>query len=98
MTKVDKMPESLYIFFQEFDPAQLNLNRDADTIIERTLRFGNRVELRWLFAFYGQPRIIAWVRDMGEYRLPERHLSFWYLLLDIEAPVRQVKRKAIWPH
>jgi len=91
----NKIPESLNIFFQEVDPARLDLRRDADTIIERALRFGNRTELRWLFNCYGQPRIRAWIQDMGAYRLPERHLAFWRLLLDIEC---QSERKAVWPH
>ena len=98
MTAILKIPESMTIFFQEIDPAQLNLTRDADTIIERTLRFGNRAELRWLFACYGRPRIAAWVRDMGESRLPERPLAFWRLLFDLETPVHQPQRKAAWPH
>ncbi len=91
-----KLPKSLNIFFQEVDPTQLDLARDAETIIERTLRFGNRSELRWLFSYYGQENIAAWIRDMGAYRLPKRHIAFWCLLLDIEIP--QPKRKSIWPH
>lgn len=98
MTVMLKIPESMTIFFQEIDPAQLDLSRDADTIIERTLRFGNRAELRWLFACYGQPRIAAWVRDMGQYRLPERPLAFWRLLFDLDPAAYQPDRKALWPH
>ena len=97
MTDSYELPESLYIFFQELNPAHLDLVRDSEIIIERTLRFGNRAELRWLFAHYGRQRIASWVSDMGIYRLPKRHLSFWCLLLDIEAPV-QHERKAIWPY
>jgi hypothetical protein len=98
LTDTPKIPESLKIFFQEVDPSQLDLVRDAETIIERTLRFGNRTELRWLFNYYDRSRIIAWIRDLGEYRLPERHLVFWRLLLDIEAPSDPPKRKMVWPH
>jgi len=97
LTDIYKLPESLYIFFQEFDPSHLDLIRDTELIIERTLRFGNRVELRWLFAHYGRQRIASWISDMGRYRLPKRHLSFWSLLLDIEIPPQR-ERKAIWPH
>lgn len=97
MTDIYKLPESLYIFFQEFDPVHLDLVRDAEIIIERTLRFGNRAELRWLFTYYGRQRIASWISDMGTYRLPKRHLSFWCLLLDIESLAQQ-ERKAIWPH
>ncbi len=93
------IPKSMAIFFQEIDPMQLDLIQDAETIIERTLRFGNRAELKWLFTYYGRSRIAAWVRDMGEHRLPERHLAFWQLLLDIDKPpILPPKRKAIWPH
>lgn len=97
MTDKYKLPESLYIFFQEFDPTKLDLVRDAEIIIERTLRFGNRAELRWLFGHYGRQRIASWISDMGTYRLPKRHLPFWSLLLGIETPA-QPERKAIWPH
>jgi hypothetical protein len=97
LTDIQKIPDSLAIFFQEVDPAQLDLDRDAAIIMERTLRFGNRAELRWLFGRYGRAAIADWIREMGVYRLPERHLTFWRLLLDIE-PASQPQRKAIWPH
>ena len=98
MAAASKIPESLHIFFQEVDPRRLDLRRDADTIIERTLRFGNRTELHWLFNCYGQPRISAWIQDVGVYRLPERHLAFWCLLLDIETLQCRPKGKGVWPH
>ena len=97
MKDSDKIPKSLNIFFQEIAPSRLDVVNDADMIIERTLRFGNRLELRWLFNCYGRQRIAAWIRDMGEYRLPERHLVFWHLLLEITPPHRP-KRKGVWPH
>ena len=97
MTDTQGIPSSLAIFFQEVDFSHLDLARDATIIMERTLRFGNRTELRWLFAHYGRAPIANWIREMGEFRLPERHLSFWCLILDIE-PVPQPKRKAAWPH
>jgi len=91
------IPASLAVFFQEYDSNQLDLTRDVDTIIERTLRFGNRDELGWLFAYYGQPRIVQWIRELGQYRLPARHLQFWQFLLDIE-PAACVERHTVWPH
>ena len=97
MTDIQRIPSSLAIFFQEVDFAQLDLDRDAAIIMERTLRFGNRAELRWLFANYGRTAIADWIREMGVDRLPERHLAFWRLLLDIE-PASRPRRKAIWPH
>ena len=43
-------PGSLAPFFQEYDLAHLDLERSAATIIERTLQYGNREEIRWLFS------------------------------------------------
>jgi len=78
-----EIPPSLAPFFQEYVLSQLDPERGADTIIERTLRFGNRLELRWLFSVYSREKIADWVRRWGKYGLPEPHLTFWRLVLDL---------------
>ena len=79
------IPESLAPFFQEYSLADLNLNQDSDTIIERTLRYGDRSELRWLFKAYPREQISLWVTNWGKFGLPEPHLTFWKLFLGIKA-------------
>jgi hypothetical protein len=79
------IPRSLTPFFQEYSLEQLDLQEAANTIIERTLRFGNRAELRWLFDHYSREQITAWVRQWGKYGLPEPHLTFWRFVLEIES-------------
>ena len=76
------IPPSLAPFFQEYDLAQLNPERDSFTIIERTLQFGNRAELRWLFSIYSRKQIVAWVERHGKDCLPEPHLTFWQVILE----------------
>ncbi len=78
------IPSSLAPFFQEYSLDQLDLRDAANTIIERTLRFGNRAELRWLFTCYSREEITDWVRKWGHYGLPEPHLTFWRFVLDIK--------------
>lgn len=78
------IPATLAPFFQEYDLAQLNPQKDAATIIERTLRFGTRTELQWLFAEFSRGQIQAWIQVWGKFALPEPHLSFWRLVLEIE--------------
>lgn len=78
------IPRSLAPFFQEYNLDELDPDRAAATIIERTLRYGNRAELRWLFSRYPRPLIADWVRRWGRYGLPAPHLAFWRLLLDVE--------------
>jgi hypothetical protein len=78
------IPRSLAPFFQEYDLDELDPDRAAATIIERTLRYGNRAELRWLFARYPEAAIADWVRRWGCYALPAPHLTFWRLVLRVE--------------
>ena len=84
MTLSHPIPSSLAPFFQEYDIARLDPQTDASTIIERTLRFGTRAELRWLFAEFRPTQIRAWVAAWGKFALPEPHLSFWRLVLEME--------------
>ena len=78
------IPASLAPFFQEYDPARLRIEQDASTIIERTVRYGTRAEVRWLFSVYSREKIKNWLQTWGKYGLPEPHYSFWRLILDIE--------------
>lgn len=78
------IPCSLTPFFQEYNLDELDPNRAAATIIERTLRYGNRAELRWLFSRYPETVIAHWVRQWGRFGLPAPHLAFWRLFLRLE--------------
>jgi hypothetical protein len=77
------IPPSLSPFFQEYDLARLNLEKASFTIIERTLQFGNRSELRWLFSIYTRKQIADWVRQYGKDRLPQPHRTFWQIILEV---------------
>jgi hypothetical protein len=77
------IPSSLAPFFQEYDIALLNPEKDSFTIIERILQFGKREELRWLFSVYPRMKITEWVRSFGKDRLPEPHRTFWGIILEI---------------
>jgi len=78
------IPRSLAPFLQEYNLDELDPQRAKATLIERTLRYGNREELRWLFGFYGEEAVAAWVRDWGRYALPPAQLAFWRLVLGLE--------------
>jgi hypothetical protein len=78
------IPASLAPFFQEYHLDQLDLERSASTIIERVLQYGNRAEIRWLFGVYPPQQIAEWVRQWGNYALPEPHLTFWKFFLGLD--------------
>lgn len=77
------IPSTPAPFFQEYELTKLDLKRDYATIIERTLQFGNRVELRRLFAQYSRAQIADWVRRFGKDRLSNPQRAFWQLILEI---------------
>lgn len=79
------IPMTLAPFFQEYDLAQLNPQRDAATIIERVLQFGSRAEIHWLFRQYSRRQIRSWFKKYARERLPQPHRAFWAIILEIEA-------------
>jgi hypothetical protein len=60
------IPSGLWPHFQEYDVRTLDLDRDANLIIQRTLEYGTWDEVRWLFRTYGGPRIRTFVQERGE--------------------------------
>jgi len=77
------IPAGLVPYFQEHDPAALNLQDDADLILQRTLEYGTWEEVRWLFGIYGAPRVRRFVREHGERWLSKVAFNYWRKLLRI---------------
>jgi len=79
---IQPIPPSLAPFFQEYDITHLNPETDSFTIIERTLQFGKREEIRWLFKMYSDKQVTDWVKKFGKDCLPQPHLEFWQIILE----------------
>lgn len=82
---MNSIPLSLSPFFQEYDITTLTPEKDAHTIIERVLQFGNRAEIKWLFGVFSNEQIIEWINNFGVDKLPQPHRTFWKLVLDINS-------------
>ena len=89
------IPVGLRPFFQEYVLEDLDPQRSAFTVIERTLAWGDRRALCWLFAVYGPERIVDWVRQAGWRRLPRRRRLFWLCFFNL-ADYQRGER--IWLH
>ena len=89
------IPVSLRPFLQEYALEDLDPERSAFTVIERTLAWGDLPELRWLFARYGPERLAEWVRQAGWYCLPRRRLKYWLCFFEL-TDYRHGER--LWPH
>jgi hypothetical protein len=89
------IPVSLRFAFQEYDLEQLDLVAQAFTIIERTLAYGNRAELRWLFDTYGPARLVEWLQQDGWRTLPKRRLNLWLTYFNLPP---MATGRSIWPY
>ncbi len=78
-----EIPLSLQPYFQEYDLQDLQLRRDAEIILQRTLEYGDWQELRWLFQVYGRERIRRFLRQHGERWLNPVTFNYWRKLLQI---------------
>jgi len=80
---ITEIPADLHHYFQEYDPASLNITHDADLIIQRTLEFGTWDDLRWLFETYQLKRIRSFLRQRGERMLRPVTFNYWRKLLGV---------------
>ncbi|MCJ7621513.1 MAG: hypothetical protein MUP64_14985 [Anaerolineae bacterium] len=78
------IPDGLRQYFQEYDPQDLDLDRDQNLIVQRTLEYGTSEEVRWLFGIYGGSRIRSFVEERGERLLSRVTFNYWRKLLEIE--------------
>ncbi len=93
------IPLSLKPFFQEYDFDKLDVERHRDLVIERTLGYGNRREVRWLYQRYGRHAIAEWVRERGSRLLSRRRFEYWRTVLDVDEYKRPSNwNSRIWPH
>lgn len=81
---VTVIPRDLAPYFQEYDFDALDVGRDANLIIQRTLEYGTWDEVRWLFATYGGKRVRTFVRERGERWLSRATFNYWRKLLRIK--------------
>jgi len=89
------IPVSLRPFFQEYVLEDLDPERSASIVIERTLAWGGVPELRWLLIRYGRERLAEWVRHAGWRCLPRRRFKYWLCFFDLSD---YESGERIWPH
>jgi putative transcriptional regulator len=96
-----QVPAGLSPYFQEYDLQALNIQKDANLIIQRTLEFGTWDELRWLFEVYGTKRIQAFLHRYGERWLRPVDFNYWRKLLGIRKWRRgrlPIPKGQLWDH
>jgi len=91
------IPVSLRPFFQEYNLEKIDPEKATFTVIERTLSWGDRRELRWLFQRYTREQMTEVVRDAGWRLIPRYRFFYWLNVFEI-VEYRQSDYQRIWPH
>jgi|GEM_PF-1400623 len=78
-----QIPAGLRPHLQEYDPLTLDLQRDANLVIQRALEHGTWDDVRWLFTTYRPAHIRAFLREHGERLLSPGTFNYWRKLLRI---------------
>jgi hypothetical protein len=89
------IPASLRFAFQEYNLEQLDLAADAFIIIERTMAYGSRAEVRWLFTTYGREKLLNWLNQGGWRTQPRLRRQLWATYFDLGPFPNQ---SSVWPH
>lgn len=79
----NKIIKTIAPYFQEYDFSTLDIEEDAELIMGRTLEFGTREELKWLFKTYGYQKIKEFVSARGYRSLSKRGFNYWRTVLRI---------------
>lgn len=96
-----RIPIQLAPYFQEYKLEKLDVGRDANLIIQRTLEFGTWNEIRWLFRTYGAQRIRRFLSELGERGLSRVAFNYWRRLLRVNCWRKSpfaAPRPEVWPY
>lgn len=96
-----RIPKRLAPYFQEYKLEKLELERDANLIIQRTLEFGTWNDIRWLFRTYGAQRIRRFLSELGERGLSRAAFNYWRRLLRVKRWRKSpfaAPRPEVWPY
>jgi hypothetical protein len=91
-------------YFWDTDPERVDVDRQADYVIERILDHGDLSAVRWALSHYGEERIRQWFLAGRARGLLRRTREFWRLVLGLteeelcSAESSRPVKSRLWPH
>src|SRR6266480_2584712 len=93
----NQLPKTSEWLFPEYDFDRMNPEEYGGVVIERILERGTWGEVNWLFDYYREDKLAAWVREHGFRLLSSRSFALWRLVLNLKdfvAPEWAVKERS----
>lgn len=92
---MSKLPPAVAKLFWDVDPAQIDLEKHRDYVIERVMARGTWAAMQWLQKAY-RPAVLAdFVHRKGQ-RLPPREEAYWALVAGVEVTQRRGGGRPPW--
>jgi hypothetical protein len=76
------IPTELTWLFWDVDPAQIDLERHRDYVLERAMTRGDWAAMRWLLAHVEKAVLAEFLSRHGD-RLTPRDRAFWSLVAEV---------------
>jgi hypothetical protein len=82
----EPFPREVSQLFWDVDPADVELERHADYVMERVMSRGGWEAMRWLRRVYSPPALASFLERKAS-RLAPRERAYWSLIAGIDVPI-----------
>jgi hypothetical protein len=89
------LPAEVARLFWDVDPADVDLDRHRDYVLERVMARGGWVAMGWLRRAYPPEVLADFLRRKGS-RLAPRELAYWAVIAGIELPIPPGGGRPAW--
>lgn len=80
------LPRDVTVLFWDVDPAQVDLERHRDYVMERVMTRGTWEAMQWLRTTYSKEALADFLKRKGERLLPPRERAYWSLVAGYRLP------------
>jgi hypothetical protein len=91
----EPFPPEVARLFWDTDPAQVNLRRHHDYVMERVMARGGWTAMCWLRQAYSREELADFLSRKGA-RLPPRELAYWAVIAGIHIPIPRGGGQPSW--
>lgn len=98
-----QLPQNLYRFFWDVDPAKMDVGKHRKYVIARLLEYGDTVAVRWVLKSFSKEELVEVLKQSRV--ISPKTANFWAMMYDI--PREEIRclepsylqlHKQVWPN